>query len=352
MNLTITQLSNRLNVPMDTIRYYERIGILTNVPRSANGNRYYDDRLQDRIEMILCLRNAGISIKSLKRYIELFQNGSDTLEQREQLLKDQRQTLLKKQRDINESLREINKTIRLYQSGFIRENEADLSDRKKRKLLMNTIDAILQRKSIRKFNDRPVSDDDLKRIIDVAKHAPSWINAQSVRVTVVRGARLEEIRKQHAELNNDENVHTSSVISYDGMDKWDERSQKNMMGWVANAQKQLGESWMKTAGQQSNRLFDAQAIVYLSLPVNYSEWSLIDMGLLAQSIMLAAFDLGIDSIPAFEFIKYPAQLAKHLELPEGELPIFAVGLGYRDAEFELNQLSADRMKSEDTFRLL
>ena len=89
MNLTITQVSEKYNITPDTLRYYERIGLLPNVPRQSNGNRYYDDSVQEWIEMIVCLRHSGVPVEKLIDYAEMIQKGDSTLQAREDLLKEQ-----------------------------------------------------------------------------------------------------------------------------------------------------------------------------------------------------------------------------------------------------------------------
>lgn len=58
MEMTITQIAAKYNLTTETLRYYERIGLLPEVPRQSNGNRYYPEELQDWIEMIICLRHS------------------------------------------------------------------------------------------------------------------------------------------------------------------------------------------------------------------------------------------------------------------------------------------------------
>ncbi|MGO1962234.1 MAG: MerR family DNA-binding transcriptional regulator, partial [Lactobacillus helveticus] len=60
-DLTITDVSEKYYLKLDTLRYYERIGLISAVLRKKNGNRYYNEGLQKWIEMIVCLRHSGIT---------------------------------------------------------------------------------------------------------------------------------------------------------------------------------------------------------------------------------------------------------------------------------------------------
>ncbi|TPR41884.1 hypothetical protein DY123_04960 [Apilactobacillus micheneri] len=217
---------------------------------------------------------------------------------------------------------------------------------------MDVKDAILNRKSIRKFDGKSIDNDTIKEIIRIAQKAPSWVNAQTVRINVAKDKTLDKIKKDHYDLNTNPNVHGNPIIPFREMDKWDDVSQKNMQHWLSNNQKQVGSEWGNLVSENSNHLYNASAVVYLSLPNNYSEWSLIDLGLLAQSIMLAAYEMGIDSLPSYEFVKYPKKLSDNLSLDDHEKVIFGIGLGYRDDNDSINNIKSDRMNTNDVLSIL
>ena len=76
--MTIAEVGKKYNLTPDTLRYYERIGLISGVPRNHNGIRNYDNRTCDRIEFIKCMRNAGVEIEILIEYIKLFEKGKST----------------------------------------------------------------------------------------------------------------------------------------------------------------------------------------------------------------------------------------------------------------------------------
>ena len=102
--MTIAEVGKKYNLTPDTLRYYERIGLLSNVPRTENGIRNYDDKTCQRVEFIKCMRNAGVEIESLIQYIRLLEKGKNTVRARKQLLEEQKKKLVEKQKNINETV--------------------------------------------------------------------------------------------------------------------------------------------------------------------------------------------------------------------------------------------------------
>lgn len=97
------------------MRYYERIGLITGVPRNKNGIRNYDEKSCKRIEFIKCMRNAGVEIEILIEYMTLLDKGKTTVEARKKLLEEQREKLLEKQKNINETINRLNYKIEIYE---------------------------------------------------------------------------------------------------------------------------------------------------------------------------------------------------------------------------------------------
>ena len=114
LNMTIAEVSKKYNLTQDTIRYYEKEGLIPTIPRTESGIRNFDEESCNWIEFIKCMRNAGLEIEVLKEYVELFKQGKSTVSKRKELLERQKDKLLKKQKDINETLERLNYKIKLY----------------------------------------------------------------------------------------------------------------------------------------------------------------------------------------------------------------------------------------------
>ena len=113
--MTIAEVGKKYDITPDTLRYYERIGLISDVPRTKNGIRDYDEKSCKRIEFLKCMRNAGVEIDILSKYISLIETGKSTVEERKKLLEDQREKLLAKQKTINETLDRLNYKIKIYE---------------------------------------------------------------------------------------------------------------------------------------------------------------------------------------------------------------------------------------------
>ena len=111
MRMQINEVSERYGLSKDTLRYYERIGLIPSVPRNASGIRNYDQESLNWIEFIKCMRSAGLTIDALIAYATLVQQGDATLNARKQLLIEQRDSLMARMAELNESLERLNRKI-------------------------------------------------------------------------------------------------------------------------------------------------------------------------------------------------------------------------------------------------
>lgn len=92
--MTIAEVSRKYEISADTLRYYERIGLIPPVPRTKSGLRDYDEESCGWVELMKCMRAAGVQIEALIEYVALFQQGDDTIDARKALLIEQRSSCL------------------------------------------------------------------------------------------------------------------------------------------------------------------------------------------------------------------------------------------------------------------
>ncbi|MGI1818679.1 MerR family transcriptional regulator [Lactobacillus johnsonii] len=123
-DLTITEVSKKYDISSDTLRYYERIGLIPQVPRKKNGNRYYTEGMQGWIEMMVCLRHSGVTVEALIDYAQMLQKGDSTLEAREALLREQLSLLEEKKFNLNRSINRLKHKISLYETGEIKKGKS------------------------------------------------------------------------------------------------------------------------------------------------------------------------------------------------------------------------------------
>ena len=112
--MTIKEVSEKFELTQDTIRYYEKIGLIPKVPRNKNGARNFDEDSCNWLEFIKCMRSAGMSIDALLKYVTYFKEGRKTLNKRKDLLLEQRDILLEKQKNIEKTLESLEYKLKIY----------------------------------------------------------------------------------------------------------------------------------------------------------------------------------------------------------------------------------------------
>lgn len=122
--MTIKEVSEKYGISQDTLRYYERIGMIPPVTRTAGGIRNYAEADLQWVELVKCMRSVGLPVKALIEYVRLFRKGDSTIPARLQLLTEQRETLLEQRRQIDETLSCLDYKIGRYeeavQTGILR----------------------------------------------------------------------------------------------------------------------------------------------------------------------------------------------------------------------------------------
>ncbi|MGN1279175.1 MAG: nitroreductase family protein [Limosilactobacillus sp.] len=211
-------------------------------------------------------------------------------------------------------------------------------------------DTVEKRRSIRDFSDRPVSKEDLTSLINLAKQAPSWANSQTWKVIIATGQTLEEIRTRHAEAVG-KGLAPSPEIPLLHREEMGIQGAQNVSKWMGDIH-QFMQSDRSAMAKDSAHLFNAPAVAYLLVPANPSLWETYDLGAFGQTLMLAAADKGIDSIPAMEFVQYSRMLHDVLGVSRDYIFAVGIGLGYRKTDALINQFASARMDNNDFLTIL
>lgn len=108
---SINELVKITGIPASTLRYYEQVGILPEVKRNMNGRREYNDKVLEWLELVVALKDTGMSIEEIKSYTELILQGDDTLDVRRDFLAEHKKNveiaLAKKQYHLEKIIRKI-----------------------------------------------------------------------------------------------------------------------------------------------------------------------------------------------------------------------------------------------------
>ena len=115
--MTIKEVSEKYNLSQDTLRYYERVGMIPPVTRTSGGIRNYTPEDLGWVELALCMRSAGLPVEAMIEYVKLSQMGDATFAARLQLLQEQKEALLAQRRQIDATLERLDYKISRYQEA-------------------------------------------------------------------------------------------------------------------------------------------------------------------------------------------------------------------------------------------
>ncbi|MBN1191750.1 MAG: nitroreductase [Dehalococcoidales bacterium] len=211
---------------------------------------------------------------------------------------------------------------------------------------MEVNQAILERYSARDFKPDPVDRPTLEKILETALRSPSSGNGQPWQIFVACGAVTEKITREYLE-RFAADVPGKPEMSGLTPDQQPQAMRDRMKQITNDRLKLLGINAqdsvaMKGYREIGGRLFRAPVLVILCMDKDLNTWSVLDIGLIAQSIMLAARGAGVDSIIAQSFVSQPDILRRELEIPPGLKIVTGIGLGYQNPESIINTYRSPR----------
>lgn len=111
--MNISEVAEKFGISADTLRFYEKEGLIASVPRTS-GARNYGEKEIENIEFIICMRNAGLSVSVLKEYMNLIKEGDKSIEIRKKLLSNQRKLLKQKLEEMQKAYDRLNYKIEVF----------------------------------------------------------------------------------------------------------------------------------------------------------------------------------------------------------------------------------------------
>ena len=121
--MKIAEVSEQYEISSDTLRYYERIGLLPPVNRSESGIRDYNELDLRRVDFIKCMRSAGLPIEVLIQYMDLVQQGDQTIEARKEILVEQRDLLAARMEEMQKTLDRLNYKVEVYEKALLKREQ-------------------------------------------------------------------------------------------------------------------------------------------------------------------------------------------------------------------------------------
>lgn len=202
-------------------------------------------------------------------------------------------------------------------------------------------EALVNRRSVRDFSGREVPADVIREIVKDAQWTPSWANAQPWKLYVATGSMAKEIREDY----QSGKLRSGSDLPELRGEHWGTRERQNMGHWGQQLQGFLSPEGHKFSESQQI-LFNAPAIAVITISKNAPLWELFDAGAFEQSLLLSAYNHDVDSMVAVAFVSYPEYLHQKLKIPENEMIVMGIGLGYRSGD-KINNFRSDRVPLED-----
>jgi MerR family transcriptional regulator, aldehyde-responsive regulator len=121
--MKIAEVSEKFGLSSDTLRYYERIGLIWPVHRNASGIRDYSEIDLRRVDFIKCMRSAGLPVEVLIEYVALVQQGDRTIEARKEILIEQRELLLARMQEMQKTLEILDNKIEVYENAVLKKEQ-------------------------------------------------------------------------------------------------------------------------------------------------------------------------------------------------------------------------------------
>jgi MerR family transcriptional regulator, aldehyde-responsive regulator len=121
--MKIAEVSGKYGLSVDTLRYYERVGLIPPVHRNESGIRDYDELDLRRVDFIKCMRGAGLPMEVLIEYMGLVQQGDKTIEARKEILVEQRDLVAERLEEMQKTLERLNYKIDAYEKALLKKEK-------------------------------------------------------------------------------------------------------------------------------------------------------------------------------------------------------------------------------------
>ncbi|MFH0844673.1 MAG: nitroreductase [Pseudomonadota bacterium] len=214
---------------------------------------------------------------------------------------------------------------------------------------MDTIECIKTRRSIRQFKPEPVPREVLMDVIHTAKWSPSYKNSQPWELIILSGAKKQKLTEIMIDLVEKDEKPVPDLAEPTSWPAAEAARIKNhlkrraaLMGGNLNDPDALKKAKIINFG-----FYGAPHAIYLFQEASLSLWSLFDMGLFAQSLMLAANAKGLGTVPQAFPIDYSKAVKEFLSIPETKRLVLGISIGYPDMESPVNQFRSDRAETDD-----
>jgi nitroreductase len=210
---------------------------------------------------------------------------------------------------------------------------------------MNVIQALQKRKSTRGFLKKPVSNDQVERILDAARHAPSGANTQPWQVAVVGGDKKHSLERRLEQAYRN-GIPGKMDYSY-YPENWQDPYKGRRVACGLQLYSALGitredKDKRKDQWAANYRAFDAPVALFFFIDAIMEKGSFLDYGMFLQSVMLAALEEGLATCPQAALGEYPQIVKDELGYPQEIILVCGMALGYEDTQAKVNSYRTAR----------
>jgi nitroreductase len=214
---------------------------------------------------------------------------------------------------------------------------------------MDAIQCIESRRSIRKFKTQPVSNETLKEIFKTARWSPSYKNTQPWECILLSGAKKNAVTEMMIQLLDKNEKPCPDMPE---PQSWPPVEAARIDRLMKRRAQMTGKSLndpeaLRMAKKANFSFYGAPHALYLYQDASLTPWSLFDMGLFAQTLMLAANARGVATVPQAFATDYAKYVKEFLGIPETKRLIIGISIGYADAEAPENAFRTDRIEVLD-----
>ncbi|MDR1206146.1 MAG: nitroreductase [Peptococcaceae bacterium] len=213
---------------------------------------------------------------------------------------------------------------------------------------MNVIEALNARHSTRAFLPAPVEKDKLNAILEAALRTPSWANSQPWEIFVATGGTLDRVKKAYLKKYEEK---APAAPETPRPAEWSQAAKDRQKQLAPDMKRDCGDA-VDQFGKLNQNMFYAPCAVFVCMDKILSEWSLYDIGAYSQSLMLAAREYGVASIPAITMVLYPDVLRQELKIPDHLKITIGIALGYVDENNAINKFVSARSALSEVVRFL
>ncbi len=210
---------------------------------------------------------------------------------------------------------------------------------------MDAIECIRTRMSIRKFRSEPVPREILSEIIKTAQCSPSYKNSQPWEVAIVSGEKKEELSKALIELiEKDTPPHPDIPEPVSWPPHIEQRMAEHMRKRSEKFGFNIADPWLLKKSKIANsRFYGAPHGIFLFQDSTLPTWSILDIGMFAHGLMIAANAHGIGTVPQAFLTDYPATVKRLLQISDSKRLVLGISIGYPNMEDKANSYKSQRV---------